>query len=338
MITKKNPLLIAEIGQSHHGNFKNLIKIVDKISQTDVDAIKFQTHIANSESTLDEPFRNSQNIKKKYKNRFDYWKSVEFSQNQWIKISRYVKKRGKIFISSPFSIDGLNLLKKAKVNAVKIGSGEFFSDDLIEASIRSKLPMIISTGLSTNNDVLLKIKYLKKKKVDFTILQCHTSYPTEFNEIGINLIEKWKKKFKCKTGISIHSNSTSPAIAAIVKGADIIEVHVKINEDKFNPDNNSSITIDQLHAICNFRNDYKQLNKNYDKKTLNNKQKKLKLIFTKSLALKSSKIKGYKIKKKDLTLKKPGTGIKFSNIKFVIGKRLKNSVSHNRLIKKNNLI
>ena len=101
MITKKNPLLIAEIGQSHHGNFKNLIKIVDKISQTDVDAIKFQTHIANSESTLDEPFRNSQNIKK-YKNRFDYWKSVEFSQNQWIKISRYVKKRENFYKFSFF--------------------------------------------------------------------------------------------------------------------------------------------------------------------------------------------------------------------------------------------
>ena len=338
MKIKNSPFLIAEVGQSHHGSFKKLIKIIDKISGTEVDAIKFQTHIANAESTLDEPFRSIKNIKKKYRNRFDYWKSVEFSFNSWKKISEYVKKKNKFFISSPFSLEGLNLLKKVNVQAIKIGSGEFFSKDLIDESIKSNLPIIISTGLSTYQEIGKIINLLKKRRKNFTILQCHTSYPNKFEEIGINLIDKWKKKFKCPIGISIHSNSISPAIASIVKGADIIEVHVKINEDRFNPDNSSSITIDQLKSICDFRKDYNFLNKpGYNKKILNYEQKKLKSVFTKSLALKSTKPKGYILKKEDLTLKKPGTGIKFSQLKQVVGRMLKNQVSYKRLLKRRDL-
>ena len=78
-------------------------------------------------------------------------------------------------------------------------------------------------------------------------------------KIGLNYIKCWKKKFKCNVGISIHSSSISPAIASITEGADIIEVHVKTFEDKFNPDNSSSISIEQLNNLCNFRNDYLRL-------------------------------------------------------------------------------
>ena len=330
---KRKPFIIAEIGQSHHGNFNKLKNIIKLVGSSDVDAIKLQTHFSEHESTYDEPFRNKKNINKKFKTRKDYWKSVEFSDTQWLKISKLVNKQKKIFLSSPFSLKGLNCLLKTNMPAIKIGSGEFFSKDLLQASIKSKLPLIVSTGLSNQVEISKMIKLLKKNKCKFTILQCETSYPTDFKKIGLNYIKCWKKKFKCNVGISIHSSSISPAIASITEGADIIEVHVKTFEDKFNPDNSSSISIKQLNNLCNFRNDYLKFNfKKPKNKKLDKKQLKLKKIFTKSICLKQDRSRNYIIKKSDIVYKKPGYGLKYEHEKFIIGKRLLNKVSSNRIL------
>lgn len=337
-IFKKKPFIIAEIGQSHHGSFAKLKKIIKLVGSTKVDAIKFQTHFSDQESTLDEPFRSKKNINKKFKNRLDYWKSVEFSQKQWIQISKLVNKRNKIFLSSPFSIKGLKCLIKTKMPAIKIGSGEFFSTDLIKECLKTKLPMIISTGLSNSEEVDKMIKFLKRKRKKFIILQCNSSYPTSFEEIGINYIEEWKKKYRCKVGISIHSDSIYPSITAIVKGADLLEVHVKTKEDKYNPDNSSSISISQLNEICNFRDEYKKLDlKKNIKKKLSTNQLKMRKIFTKSICLKYDRPKNYIIKKTDIIYKKPGYGFKYKDEKYIIGKKLLKKVSSRRILKKKDL-
>ena len=106
------------------------LKYINQLSKTGVDAIKFQTHIASEESTLNEPFRVK--LKKKFKNRFHYWKSTEFTKNEWRKISDYCHKKKIIFLSSPFSEKAVDLLNNLEMPAWKIASGEFFSQKLIQ--------------------------------------------------------------------------------------------------------------------------------------------------------------------------------------------------------------
>ena len=332
-ILKKKPFLVAEVGQSHHGNFDTVKEIIKTIGSTKVDAIKFQTHFADSESTFDEPFRSTINIKKNLTSRYKYWESVQFTEKQWIEISKLVKKQNKFFLSSPFSLKGLHCLLKTNMKAIKIGSGEFFSQDLINSCLNTRLPIIISTGLSNISEIKKMIMFLKKKKKKFIILQCNTSYPTKLEEIGVNYIRQWKKKYNCNVGISIHSNLINPSSAAITNGADLIEMHVKINEDEFNPDNSSSITIDQLNQICEFREDFNKLTSNNVKKKLTNQQEKLKRIFTKSICLKNDKPKNYIIKKRDIIYKKPGYGFGYKDEQFIIGKKLLKKVTSNRILK-----
>ena len=100
------PFIIAEIGQAHEGKISKAFKYIDLISKTGVDAIKFQTHIAEEESTLDEPFRKNFNFK--IRNRYEYWKSVEFSIVEWQKIKRYTEKKNLIFLTSVFSLKASN--------------------------------------------------------------------------------------------------------------------------------------------------------------------------------------------------------------------------------------
>ena len=108
VISEKNPpFIIAEVGQAHKGSIKKVFKFIDELASTGINAIKFQTHYADPESTLDEKFRVQI---KNFKTRYDYWKSVEFSKDEWLKIKKYSNKKKLIFLSSVFSLKGFNIL------------------------------------------------------------------------------------------------------------------------------------------------------------------------------------------------------------------------------------
>lgn len=329
----KKTKIIAEVAQSHIGSLKKIKQIIDKISLTRVDYIKFQTHIANAESTLDEPFR----VKiKNFKNRLDYWKKMEFSEKKWKIIKNYCEKKKVKFLSSPFSEQAVELLEKINTPAYKIGSGEFFSKSLIEKICKTKKPIFLSTGLAKISDISKVVKLLKKKRSNFTILQCTSLYPCPISKIGINNLEIIKKKFNCKVGLSDHSGSIFPSIYAMVENAEIIEVHVAIEKNSKNPDLTASINLNQLSELISARDLIFNLKKSpTNKNKISNELKKVKSIFTKSCALRESKKKGYKIKKKDITLKKPGFGFKEKDIYKIIGKTLIRDVSSNRILKKN---
>ncbi len=328
---KSKTLIVAEVGQSHLGNFNKTKEIIKKIGKSGAEFIKFQTHISSEESTLDEPFRKKIS---KYKNRMDYWKDMEFTLNQWKKINFLCKKNKLIFLSSPFSIKAVEILKKIKVPAWKIGSGEFFSKSMIDKIISYNEPIILSTGLSTMNEISRMVKLFRKKKIKFIIMQCTSEYPCDLNNIGINILDDYKKKFKCLVGLSDHSGSIYPSLYAITKGASIVEVHVGDKKNKTNPDNTSSISFEELNELVKARNLIYKMRVNPVKKNkLSKNLKRIKKIFTKSCALKLSKKKGQILKKNDIIFKKPGTGIPESKVNLIIGKKLKNNVSNTRLLK-----
>ena len=199
--------------------------------------------------------------------------------------------------------------------------------------MKDKGEIYISTGLSTLNEINNKINFFKKKNTNFTLIQCTTKYPTKIKDVGINVLDNFKKKYKCKIGLSDHTGSISPALYAISKEYNLIEVHVDF-KTKNNPDTSSSISFDELKIICNYRDDYWKLktikvNKDLISKSLKNFRKN----FTKSLCLNKNLSKGQKIKRNDLTLKKPGNGINALKINSLIGKIAKKNLSDKYLLK-----
>ena len=161
-----------------------------KISKTGVDIIKFQTHLAKFESTLNEPFR----IKNEnFKNNIKYWQKMEFSIKEWKLIKKECEKNKLIFLSSPFSNKAVEILQKLNVKAWKIGSGEFFSNDMIDKIIKTKKPIIISTGLSKLDEIGIMIAKIKKNKSKFVLMQCTSQYPLKLKEVGINILDTYKK-------------------------------------------------------------------------------------------------------------------------------------------------
>ena len=259
---------------------------------------------------------------------------MEFDLKQWKKIKYLCKKNNLIFLSSPFSNKAVDVLRKIQVPAWKIGSGEFFSNQMLNKIFKFKQPIILSTGLSTIKEIKDKIKIIRKQKCQFILMQCTSLYPCSFDKIGVNLIKEFKKKFNCLVGLSDHSGSIYPSIYAMINGASIVEVHVGDKKNKKNPDHSSSISFKDLEELVRARDIIFQLKDNPVKKVkLDTKLVKIKKIFTKSCALKKPKNKGEILTKEDIIFKKPGTGIKENQIKKIIGKKFSKNVSNDRLLR-----
>ena len=130
------PYIIAEVGQAHDGSLGMAHSYIDTASDIGINAIKFQTHIADEESTLDEPFRVKFSLQDN--TRYDYWKRMEFTKEQWVGLYEHAKQKNIDFLSSPFSISALELLNNFNLPVWKVGSGEFKSKELLNAMIKTK--------------------------------------------------------------------------------------------------------------------------------------------------------------------------------------------------------
>lgn len=316
------PYLIAEIAQAHDGSLGILHSYIDAVANTGVQAIKFQMHIAEAESSIHEPFRVK--FSKEDVTRFDYWKRMEFTMEQWKDIKNHCDEVGLDFICSPFSNLAVDRLEEIGVYTYKIGSGEVTNFLLLEKITRTGKPIIISSGMSSFAELDETINFLKSKNAKFSILQCTSAYPTMPEQFGLNVIKELKERYQVPIGFSDHSAKISTGIAAVALGAEILEFHVVFHRDLFGPDAMASLTLEETKQLVESVNDIKLATQNPINKNSNDAFNGLKSIFEKSLAINKDIPAGHIITFEDLESKKPkGFGIAAQNFKAVIGRNLK---------------
>ncbi len=320
------PYLIAEIAQAHDGSLGILHSYIDAVAKTGVQAIKFQMHIAEAESSIHEPFRVK--FSKEDATRYDYWKRMEFTLDQWKDIKKHCDEVGLDFICSPFSNQAVDWLEEVGVHTYKIGSGEVNNLLLLEKITRTGKPIIISSGMSSFAELDETVNFLKSKNASFSILQCTTAYPTMPEQYGLNVISELKERYNVPVGFSDHSSWVSTGIAAVALGAEILEFHVVFHKEIFGPDTAASLTIMQTKLLVEAVNRIHLAQTNPINKNDNDGFKELKSIFEKSLAINKDLPIGHVITFEDLESKKPkGFGIAAHNFKEVIGRKLKTNKS-----------
>ncbi|QDD13359.1 N-acetylneuraminate synthase [Candidatus Methylopumilus rimovensis] len=324
--------IIAEVAQAHDGSLGLAHSFIDAVAETGADAIKFQTHIADAESTKDENFRVP--MSGQDNTRWDYWKRMEFTKDQWHELYKHAKQKGLIFLSSPFSCEAFEILDGIGIPAWKIGSGEFYNSNLLNKIIETRKPILLSTGMATYNEIDEAYKIFKSFSVDFALFQCVSLYPAPLEKVGLNILNEFRDKYDCCLGLSDHSGTVFPSLAAMVQSVDIIEVHVVFDKRMYGPDTSSSITIEDLDFLVTANKSFTTLRKNPIKKDLTAKDlRTTRSIFTKSLCLINSLKAGEIIHTENLTLKKPGTGISVNERDKLVGKRVLCDVLADRLIK-----
>jgi N,N'-diacetyllegionaminate synthase len=322
----KKPYLIAEIAQAHDGSLGILHSYIDAIAKTGVQAIKFQMHIAEAESSIHEPFRIQ--FSREDATRFEYWKRMEFSLEQWKEIKKHCDDVGLDFICSPFSNLAVDWLEEIGVHSYKIGSGEVNNLLLLEKVAQTGKPIIISSGMSNFSELDETVDFLKSKKINFSILQCTTAYPTKPEQYGLNVITELKERYNVPVGFSDHSSLVSTGIAAVALGASIIEFHVVFHKEMFGPDAVASLTIEETKQLVEAVDKINCAQNNPINKNTNDAFKELKSIFEKSLAVNKDLPKEHVITFNDLESKKPsGFGISAKQFNDVIGKKLSKNKS-----------
>tara|TARA_B110000879_G_scaffold212725_1_gene310443 strand:+ start:2477 stop:3478 length:1002 start_codon:yes stop_codon:yes gene_type:complete len=332
-----NPYIIVEIGQAHDGSLGTLHSYIDAVSKTGVDAIKFQTHIADAESSIQESFR--VNFSYEDKTRFDYWKRMEFAFEQWVEIKKHCDDVELEFISSPFSIAAVDLLEKINVKKYKIGSGEVTNYLMLDKIAKTGKDIILSSGMSNFNELDDVFKFLSTYNNKISVLQCTTQYPTNPENLGLNVITELKNRYKVPVGLSDHSGKIYPSIAATTLGAEILEFHAVFDRRQFGPDSKSSLEIDEIVTLVEGVSYISSaISKPIDKNN-NSEFHDLKIIFEKTLSINKSKRQGEVIKIEDLEAKKPALmGVAASDYNFVVGKKLLRDLKKWDFINKNDLI
>ncbi len=331
-------LLIAEIGQAHDGSLGLLHSYIDALATTGVDAIKFQTHIAEAESSIHEPFR--VNFSFEDKTRYDYWLRMGFSKEQWVGIKEHCEKVGLEFMSSPFSQAAVDLLEELEVKRYKFGSGEVTNFLMMEKIARTGKPIILSSGMSSFEELDQSVEFIRSFGNDLSILQCTTAYPTPHERLGLNVIGELKDRYPdAAVGLSEHTGEIYAGIAATALGAELLEFHAVFDKRMFGPDATSSLEIDQIKELVKgVRAIEESLRNPIDKNDLTNYMG-LKKIFEKTLAVNKTLPKGHVISFDDLEAKKPANlGIKASDFKNIIGKQLARDKTKWEFLKSEDLV
>src|SRR5262245_55845844 len=255
-----NAFVIAEVAQAHDGSLGLAHAFIDAAADAKADAIKFQTHNASEESTREEPFRVL--FSQQDATRYDYWRRMEFAPAQWAGLAEHARKRGLAFLSSAFSLHAVELLSNIGVDAWKLASGEHRSDDILDRICSTGLPVLLSTGMSSYAEIDRTVARVRASGAPPIVLQCTSRYPTPLAEVGLDVIDEYRRRYDCPVGLSDHSGSVFPALAAMARGADVIEVHLTFDRRMFGPDSPASLTISELQLLCSARDAFAEMWRN----------------------------------------------------------------------------
>lgn len=313
--------IIAEVGQAHDGSLGMLHAYIDAVAKTGANVIKFQTHIAQAESSEAEPFRVQ--FSRQDANRKDYWHRMSFSKHQWLEIREHCEQVGLEFMSTPFSNQAIELLESVGVRRYKVGSGDLRNFLLLDKIQQTNKPILLSTGMANFDEIESTLSYLQGYSQPITLMQCTTQYPTPLQAVGLNVLKEYQQRFSVPVGLSDHSGTVYPSILAASIGAIAVEVHVVFDKRMFGPDVSSSLTIEQLKDLVDhIRANQVLLNTTVDKRD-NQAYADLQKVFGRSLAVNKSLPEGHCIEFEDLEALKPAEqGVAVQNYRDVIGKRL----------------
>lgn len=318
---KDKCLIVAEVAQSHDGSLGMAHAFIDAIAKAGADAVKFQTHIAAAESTRQEPWRVK--FSRQDGSRYDYWKRMEFTPEQWQGLADHAKEKGLIFLSSPFSIEAVDLLESVGMPAWKVASGEIGNKMMLDKMLETDKPILLSTGMSSLDEIDETVEYIRRRDVEYAVLQCSTAYPCPPEKIGLNLIPYLRERYECAVGLSDHSGTIYPSLAAVTLGIEVLEVHVAFSREMFGPDVLASVTTGELKQLVEGVRFIERMRNNpVDKNSFAEEVLPLRRLFTKSIVADADLPKGTVLEEKHLRIKKPGNGIPGERMRDLIGKKI----------------
>lgn len=235
----KNTYIIAEIGINHNGSMDVAKKLIDIASVAGCDAVKFQKR--NPDVCVPEHQKNViRETPWGTMTYLEYKHKIEFGKDEYDEIDSYCKTKGISWSASPWDLDSLNFLNQYDIPFIKIPSAMLTNDELLVASVNTDKKIILSVGMSTEDEIDHAVEILKKSN-NFALLHCNSTYPAPINELNLSAVKSLKEKYGCEVGYSGHEFRLGTTVAAVYIGASIIERHITLDRTMWGTDHMSSV-------------------------------------------------------------------------------------------------
>jgi len=326
-------LIIAEFGSVHDGSFGNACKLIEAAAAAGANVVKFQTHIPEAESLESAPspkYFNSES-------RFDYFKRTGFTETQWKELKDKSLSCGVKFLSSPFSIEAVDLLERVGVDLYKIPSGEVTNTPLLERISLTGKPVLLSSGMSDFSELDAAVSILERKN-HLVVMQCTSEYPCPPKKVGLNVIKELADRYGHATGFSDHTLGCAASFAAAALGAIVVEKHFTFSKLMYGSDAAHSMEPEEFAVFTKgLRDIWQMLDSPVDKNDIESFAE-MKKIFQKSIVTAKSLSKNHLLSIEDLAFKKPGDGIPASDWPSVIGRKLSRQVGLNHKLTREDFI
>lgn len=311
--------IIAEIGNNHNGSFERAIEMVDLAIDAGADCVKFQMR------KLEEVYRKKtlqkegDDLSTEYT--LDLLKRFELTTEEHAKIAKYCKEKNVMYMCTPWDSESIKTLEGMGVEAYKVASADFTNIPLLDLLIETKKPLILSTGMSSEDEIEKIQQYLILKKASFAILHCNSTYPAPFHGINLNYINKLKT-YHPIVGYSGHERGIAVSLAAVALGAKIIERHFTLDRNMEGPDHAASLEYKEFKNLVSGIREIEQALGKGDVKIVSQGEMINRENLAKSLVAKRPLRAGHKIIETDLAVKSPGLGLSPMYMKELIGKTL----------------
>ena len=313
--------IIAEIGANHNRDLKIAKTLIDKAAEAGVNAVKFQTYKAENLYS-----KNAPKFSKDEVNPFDLIKANELPREWHRELFTYALNKKLHFLSSPFDYEAVNDLDAVGVPAFKVASFELIDLGLLKHIAQKKKPILLSVGLATLGEIEEALHTIRSQgNNDIALLHCASLYPAPVETVNLNAIQTLSKAFQIPIGFSDHTLGIHIAVAAVAKGACIIEKHFTLDRTMKGPDHSFAIEPEELKQLVRNIRDVENAMGTGVKLRSSAEQEMYEKGRRSIIAAQDIK-KGAKIERDWLIVKRPGYGIKPKYLEMVIGRTAKRDI------------
>ena len=318
-------LVIAEAGINHNGDARLAAELVDAAAEAGADAIKFQTHFPEHEM-----LRDGRTAAYVGESLFDLLSRTALTREAHVELRDRARTKGLIFLSTPFSREAADFLETIGVPAFKTGSGELTHLPLQQHIARKGRPMIISTGMSTPDEIERAVRTVREAGAPFALMHCTSTYPTPFAHVQLGFLGRLQQTYGVPVGLSDHTLGSYIAFAAAASGANLFEKHFTMSRSLPGPDQQGSMEPAELADIVRGIRAVEQAGGAI--KAIQPGEQEVRDMAHHSVVSIRDIAAGATIGAADVWAKRPGTGIPAAELDRVIGRVAKRRIDKDRLI------
>ena len=322
-INNRRCFIIAEIGNNHNGSYDRAIKMIDLAIEMKVDCVKFQMRHLDQVYRKKSLSKSGEDLGTEYI--IDLLDRFELSIDEHRSISEYCKKKGILYMCTPWDLKSIEVLESFGVKAYKVASADLTNLPLLDQLSKTNKPLILSTGMSKVEEVKQVKLFLDKRNVEFVFLHCNSTYPAPFHDINLNWIKRLQEIHPF-VGYSGHERGTAVTLAAVGLGALVVERHFTFDRNMEGPDHAASLEPAEFkYLVRGIREIQEALGDGIERKVSQGEMINRENL-AKSIVAASDLSEGSVIEPHHLKVRSPGQGLSAQSYDLLLGRRLLRSM------------